>query len=91
MGHVVGRIDGMAATIGGDRELERGRIDDVREEMQLLVAAVQGLSENTQASANPLREVILKEACSQPMQPSTRRLSFDSYFVIVCATLCPCC
>lgn len=58
MSHVVGRIDGMAATIGGDRELEKGRIDGVREEMQLLAVAVQGLSENSKASASPLREVI---------------------------------
>lgn len=58
MSHVVGRIDGMAATIGSDRELERGRIDGVREEMLLLAVAVQGLSENAQASASPLREVI---------------------------------
>lgn len=58
MSHVVGRIDGMAATIGGDRELERRTIDGVREEMQHLAVAVQGLSENAQASANPLRQVI---------------------------------
>ncbi|CAM9636574.1 unnamed protein product [Ectocarpus fasciculatus] len=58
MSHVVGRIDGMAATIGSDRELERGRIDGVREEMQLLAVAVQGLSENAQASASPLREMV---------------------------------
>ncbi|CAM9525748.1 unnamed protein product [Ectocarpus sp. 12 AP-2014] len=58
MGHVVGRIDGMAATIGSDRELETGRIDGVREEMQLLAGAVQELSENSQASAGPLREMV---------------------------------
>ncbi|CAB1112439.1 unnamed protein product [Ectocarpus sp. CCAP 1310/34] len=60
MGHVVGRIDGMAATIASDRELETGRINGVREEMQLLVGAVQELSENSQASASPLREMVDK-------------------------------
>ncbi|CBJ29038.1 similar to ankyrin 2,3/unc44 [Ectocarpus siliculosus] len=58
MGHVVGRIDGMAATIGSNRELETGRIDGVREEMQLLAGAVQELSENSQASARPLCEMV---------------------------------
>lgn len=82
MSHVVGRIDGMAAAIGGDRELERGRIDDVRGDVQLLVAAVQGLSEDTQASASPLRQVILKGACSQRFK--TLRLTATFLWFMFC-------